>query len=348
MPGEHIVEAGLQRDAFKLRTRVSNTVYWLGGDAGLRFSAFNGDTTLTSAWAQRRVAHRAAMESRDRRPLRALARVERLDRRCQRERAAALRRAQRIALLAEGGALVFADRPVDLKGLGRPCGAHATVAELYQGSISSTTIVINDPNLKPEKSWTGELTVERNIGVGLLLATVFHERTTDALYSQKNLGVTPNVTNIQNVDAIRTTGLELAAQANDFGLNGLALSSSLTYAHSIIMKNDKFPASVGRWQPRVPNWRAALLATYRPNARWSFTGGERYSGRQYGTLDNSDPNGATYMGVSRFLVADMRVQYRIDRQWPVAVGVDNLGNRTYWAFHPYTQRTFYAELRFDL
>lgn len=189
-----------------------------------------------------------------------------------------------------------------------------TVAELYQGSISSTTIVNNDPNLEPEKSWTGELTAERDIDVGLLLATVFHERTTDALYLQKNLDVTPNVTNIQSVDAIRTTGLELAAQANDSGLNGLTLSSSLTYAHSIIMKNGKFSASVGRWQLRVPNWRATLLATYRPDARWSFSGGARYSGRQYGTLDNSEPNGATYTGVSRFLVADMRVQYRIDRQ----------------------------------
>ena len=169
-----------------------------------------------------------------------------------------------------------------------------------------------------------------------------------ALYLQKNLGVTPNVTNSQNVDAIRTTGLELAAQANDVGLNGQAHSSSLTYAHSTIMNNDKFPASVGQWQPRVPNWRATLLATYRPNARWSFTGGERYSGRQYGTLDNSDPNGATYTGVSRFLVAGMRVQYRIDRQWLAAASVDRLGNRTYWAFHPYTQRTFNAELRFDL
>ena len=44
----------------------------------------------------------------------------------------------------------------------------------------------------------------------------------------------------------------------------------------------------------------------------------------------------------------MRVLYRIDRQWTVAVGVDNLGNRTCWAFHPYTRRTFNAELRFDL
>jgi iron complex outermembrane receptor protein len=97
----------------------------------------------------------------------------------------------------------------------------------------------------------------------------------------------------------------------------------------------------------VPRWRANLVATYRPDDSWSFTGGLRYSGLQYGTLDNSDPNGYSYTGVSRFLVADVRVQYRIARQWTASVGIDNLGNQTYWAFHPYPQRTFSAELRYD-
>lgn len=31
---------------------MSNTSNWLGGDAGARFPASSGDTTLTSAWAQ--------------------------------------------------------------------------------------------------------------------------------------------------------------------------------------------------------------------------------------------------------------------------------------------------------
>ena len=42
---------------------------------------------------------------------------------------------------------------------------------------------------------------------------------------------------------------------------GLDLSGSLTYAHSRIVENANFPASVGKWQPRVPDWRANALAT---------------------------------------------------------------------------------------
>ena len=79
---------------------------------------------------------------------------------------------------------------------------------------AQNTVVNNDPTPKPEKSWTGKLTAKRDFGNRRLRATLFHERTTDALYWQTH------VTNIQNVNAVRTTGVELAAQADDAGLTG--------------------------------------------------------------------------------------------------------------------------------
>jgi iron complex outermembrane receptor protein len=224
-----------------------------------------------------------------------------------------------------------------------------TVSELYQGSISATVIVNNDPNLKPEKSWTMELTAERDVMLsgmrGLLRSTAFFERTEDALYSQTNVSVFPNVTNIQNVDRIRTKGIELAMQLNDVGVKGLDLIASYTFADSIITKNDKFPASVGKWQPRVPRHRANMLATYRVNEALSATFGVRYSGKQFNTLDNADPNGRTWTGTSEFLVADVRAVYRFDKQWTLGVGIDNLNNEKYWNFHPYPQRTYTADLK---
>ena len=57
-----------------------------------------------------------------------------------------------------------------------------TVSELYQGSISTNVIVNNDPNLKPERSTTSELSLLHPIALGSLRATIFHERTRDALY----------------------------------------------------------------------------------------------------------------------------------------------------------------------
>jgi iron complex outermembrane receptor protein len=149
------------------------------------------------------------------------------------------------------------------------------------------------------------------------------------------------------VDHIRTSGVELAWQAKGVMTDRLDLSASLTYAHSRIVENDNFPASVDKWQPRVPDWRANAVATYRATERWSMTLGARYSGRQYNTLDNSDTNGDTYTGTSSFLVADFRTRFEFRPGLAASLGVDNLNNETYWASHPYTQRTYLAELTAD-
>ena len=85
-----------------------------------------------------------------------------------------------------------------------------------------------------------------------------HERTADALCSQTNVSVGPyityitNIINIQNIDAVRTAGLELALQWADVTTNGLDINSSLTFANSKITRNDTFHASLGMWWPRVP------------------------------------------------------------------------------------------------
>jgi outer membrane receptor protein involved in Fe transport len=56
----------------------------------------------------------------------------------------------------------------------------------------------------------------------------------------------------------------------------------------------------------------------------------------------------TFTGFSSFLVVDTRVRYRFDWNWCASVGVDNLNNKKYRAFDPYPQRTFLAELAYDL
>ena len=50
--GAHIVDFGLQRDSYQLRTVENATTNWISGDAGARNQAFNGDTQLLGLWAQ--------------------------------------------------------------------------------------------------------------------------------------------------------------------------------------------------------------------------------------------------------------------------------------------------------
>ena len=267
----HVLDLGYQLDDFRLRTLVDSADDWLAGGPTTRFSAFRGDTELASVYAQDTWAFaprwRATLG----------VRVERWS-------------AANGAVSDAATTLGFAERSdthVSPKlalareltpqwsvkaSLGRAVRM-PTVAELYQGSIATNVIVNNDPNLRPEKSWTSELSGERVLGHRQLAAHGVLRGHEDALYSQTNVTVTPNVTSIQNVDEIGTRGLEVAFEQPGLLGDRLDVSASITYARSRIERNDNFPASVGKWQPRVPDWRANALATYRLGDRVVADGG---------------------------------------------------------------------------
>ena len=340
----HQVEFGVQRENAMLRTDVTSVADWIAGEGGKHVSTFNGNTRLESLFVQdtwrlnpewkatvglRHETWRAYGGAISAAANKLLPFTDRREQAWSPKAALAWRADEAWTLKASVGRAV----------------RNPTAAELFQGSIVDDKIVNTDPSLRAEKSWTGELTAEHMTAQGSVRATLFGERTRDALYSQP---LTATVNTIQNVGKIRTRGLELSQQADEVLMHGLFLQSSLTYADSKIVANDAMPSSVGKRQPRVPKWRANALASYHVGEHWTGTFGVRYSGKQYGTLDNSDPNGATYMGVSDYLVADVRLRYRFNRQWTASVGIDNLNNEKYWAFHPYAQRTVSADLKFDL
>jgi iron complex outermembrane receptor protein len=233
-----------------------------------------------------------------------------------------------------------------------------TVAELYGATSTTNSQYINDPGLRPEKSWTAEWSAEQVWGDAnnplQSRVTLFAESTRDAIYSQTlfDAAANRNISRVQNVDRIGTTGIETSVGANDFGLKGLDVSASVTYADSKIKRNAGFVVAagdtVGKWQPNVARWRGTLQASYRFNAAWTASLAARYSGRQFRTLNNADVNGYAYQGVSAFKTLDARVLWRIDPHWTAALGVDNLNNNRYWNFHPYPQRSVSAELKVDL
>ncbi|MQA37239.1 TonB-dependent receptor [Rugamonas aquatica] len=343
----HVAEFGYQREAYKLASIENATSNWIDGAPGDRNSAFAGKTETNSLYAQdswkfapawktvlgmryeRWTAHDGATSNRTT----TKPHPERSEN-----------------YLSPKAALAYqaSDAWVLKASLGRAVRM-PTVSELYQGGINASgQLINNDPNLKPEKSWTTELTAERRFANGQLRLTAFGERTKDALYSQVNVLAGASVSTVQNVDRINTKGLEASYTADDVWVRGLGLSSSLTWTDSKIARNDKFAASVGMWQPRIPEWRATGVANYDVNDQLSLTLAARYSGRQYSTLDNTDVNGFAYMGASKYFTTDVRARYRINRQWSAAVGIDNLNNYKYWNFHPYPQRTYVAELKFDL
>ncbi len=226
-----------------------------------------------------------------------------------------------------------------------------TVTELYQTITTGPTLTVPNPNLKPEHALSGELAFERAFAKGRLRASYFQEDLDDALIAQTAPlvpGSTQLFNYVQNVDKIRSRGVELVASKDDVLIPGLELAGSVTYVHSRVLEDAAFPAAVGKQTPNIPEWKYTLVATYRPNDQWAATLAVRHSSRVYATIDNTDVYTHTYQGFDSFLVVDARLRWQIDPRASVALGVDNLANRRYFLFHPFPQQTIVAELKLAL
>lgn len=223
-----------------------------------------------------------------------------------------------------------------------------TVTELYQAVTTGTTLTVPNPNLRPERADSYELAAERKTDGGLLRVSLFEEDIADALLSQSAplvAGSSTLYSYVQNVDRTRARGVELVGDQYDALIPGLELMGTMTFVDGRITADKAFPAAANKYIPQLPRFRATATATYRLED-WSFTLAGRYSDRSYGTIDNSDPVSQTFQGFGGYLVLDTRVQYRLDENWRVSLGVDNLNNDRYFLYHPFPQRTFVMELHY--
>ncbi|MEO8301869.1 MAG: TonB-dependent receptor, partial [Rhizomicrobium sp.] len=225
-----------------------------------------------------------------------------------------------------------------------------TVTELYQAVTTGTTLTVPNPNLRPERASSYELAAERATQSGRLRLSLFEEDITSALLSQSAPLVPGSNTLfnfVQNVDRTQVRGVEFLVDQYDVLFPGLELMASFTAADGRIRQDNAFAAAVGKFLPGVPKLKANAVATYRPNDDLSFTLGARYADRSFGTIDNSDLVSQTYQGFAGYFVADARARYKLDENWTVALGVDNLNNDKYFLFHPFPQRTFVMEVHFQ-
>ena len=349
--GEHVVDFGAQQDHYRLRYQTSNIAgNWPGDGASTLASEVGGRTQLQSFYAQDtwrfaplwravlglRSEHWQASDG--------LTRFS--------ASSSTGHPGRNEHFLSPKGALSWQlSADAFLKyAIGRAVRM-PTVNELYGATSTTNAQYINDPNLRPEKSWTQELSYERTLDRHQWRLTAFAEDTRDGIYSQTvfDSAANRNISRVQNVGHIVTRGLEAVYNGDPLWLSGLDVSASVTYADSTIRENEGFVTTpgdtLGKRQPNIPRWRATLLAAYRWNAKWSSTVAVRHSGKQFNTLNNSDTNSHAYMGVSPFTTVDVRARWQIDPRWTAAFGIDNLTHQTYWNFHPYPQRSYTAELK---
>ncbi len=231
---------------------------------------------------------------------------------------------------------------------------YPTVSELFQGSIGTTivngqpqaTIQNNDPDLEAEDALSQEIAWEKTWARRhKVRVSLFRDDIDDTVNFQTDVNVTPNITNIQNVDRVLTQGVELVYGVVDL-LPDVDLDANLSLVDSEIRKNERNPASVGKDWVRIPHVRANLIANWRFLPGWNANVASLHVGKNYGELDNSDEGGCRRFGcTSKYTTVDARVGYTWRERYEFALGVSNLTDAKYYEFHPYPQRTLLAQFR---
>jgi iron complex outermembrane receptor protein len=226
----------------------------------------------------------------------------------------------------------------------------ATVTELYQAITTGTLLSVPNPDLRPERAFSSELSAERLWTGGSVRVSLFDERIHNTLLTQTAPllpGSTGLFSFVQNIDRTHATGVEVVADQKDAVIQGLELSGWITYVDAKTDKDSAFLAAEGKDEPQLPRWRGAAVATYALTAKLDLTLAARYSDRSFSSIDNSDHYANTYQGFGGYFVADAHVRYRINPHLAADVGVDNLGGRSYFLFHPFPQRTVVADLKYS-
>ncbi len=359
-PKDHTIEVGYHVDDYNLHSDTNNTADWSRGSKGILSATSRGQTRTHAVYAQDkwqmspewaltlggRTEYWEASDGRNQATLGGLLRTANYD-------------TQSETKFSPKLSLSFEPQPA--WGFRASLGQafrFPTVGELFQQQTQGTTIVENNPNLKQEEVISGELTAERRFENGLIRASLFHETKLDALISQTvgNGTTIPFGTGtcsattcsfIQNVDHVRTNGIELSTIWEDVGIHGLDILANATFTDAEILRNEINPATHGNKPVRIPKQHYKLAATYHHGSNLTYSLGARYSGRQYNILDNTDSNPDTFGGTSKYFFVDVKANYKFADRLTASIGVDNLNNYKAYAFHPYPQRTGYVQLKFD-
>jgi len=222
---------------------------------------------------------------------------------------------------------------------------YPTVSELFQAITSGNSLSVNVPNLRPEDvetyEWSSDF--QRN-SYGARLS-LFQENRRNAIISQ--LDSSTNTTYYQNVDYVRSRGVELSGRTNGLWLDKLDLLGSVTFVQSRVVSDYQNGSYVDKHTPNVPTWRAKFSGDYHVTEDLSVSSGMRYASRAYSNLDNSDWNGNVYGGASELWAFDSRVAYKLGNGFTAALGIDNAFGSKSFAYHPYPMTTVFGELKYD-
>lgn len=226
------------------------------------------------------------------------------------------------------------------------------VEELFRQYQAYNSINEANPELQPENGLHHNLMFDRAIEGGYLRVNLFQETIKDAIESQSTTIVGgPNdgvsVSTFVPLDETRTHGVEFIANQRGMFLSQLDIRFNLTYTRAEITENASNQEWEGNTYPRMPKWRANLLATYHLSERWDISTNLQYAGDSYGRIQNDDRINGVYGAQDAYTRIGLKSDYRLSHNLKISAGVDNLADEVSYVAHPWPGRTLYLGVSCD-
>ncbi len=236
------------------------------------------------------------------------------------------------------------------------------IAEMYQNSVSPTSVTTANENLKAEDGWHHNFMIEYGLDNGYVRVNVFRDDIRNTIQQVRRASGVFTENGFQNIPATSTTGVELVYDQarvldSDFDLNFNA-----TWMNAIV--EDGGPDLIfteasgsptrynltGKERIRLPEWRFNALATYHISEAWDTSMAGRYTSDSYNDIDNGDHVNNVFGSQDGFFFLDFKTSYRFKydllgkpAKSRISFGINNLTDKTAYVFHPYPQRTFFLE-----
>lgn len=220
-----------------------------------------------------------------------------------------------------------------------------TAFELFQTSVSATTVFQNNPDLEPEivRSW--EVGVDHTFENGInLVATYYMSTATDLIQTQTDTTVTPNTSTNVNVGEADIDGLEL--EIGGKLPYGFAWSANYTLTDTEVTENPDNPDAVGKQLTQVPKNMYNLGLDWRHDA-WYVSANNRHVSKRYNQATNIDTIEGVPGGYDPYTLTDVKATFKMSDKHSASFGVNNVFDKEYFDFYQGAGRFWFAELRAD-
>lgn len=221
------------------------------------------------------------------------------------------------------------------------------VLELYRSfRLASGTLFLANPQLQPERLFSWELGVRKNISSWLNLeGTFFRNSITNLIYRKTDFAADPagRTRILVNAGEGDTKGVELSARMQL--ASWLQFRTSYTFTEAVISSNPAAPETEGRFVPNIPQHFAfgSLLASYK---RFYGSLDGRYVTKSFSVDTNLDTATGVPGAYDPYFLMGVSGGFRVTRFMDAFASVENLLDRQYFLFYLNPGRTVNGGVRF--